>query len=90
VTGHDISHILNLFKCACILYTPSNVSYNFKSYRRQEFLNMRKLHFQKGITMKHKKMKVAIGGSQEKNQKATEEEEDEGGKVSTMAMNSRY
>lgn len=65
VTGHDISHILSLFKCACILYTPSNVTYNFKSYRRQEFLKLRKTHFKEALSLKSKesKIKVAITAS---------------------------
>ena len=52
VTGHDISHITTLFKSACILYTPSNVTYNFKNFRRQDFLKMRERHFKESFGIK--------------------------------------
>ena len=79
VTGHDTSHILNLFKCACLLYSPSNVTFNFKSFKRFEFLAMRKAYFQHTFTHasapKRQPISLSSGGIQNKILSVNEDEQ---------------
>ena len=35
-TGHDLQHVLYLFKIACISYQPSRVEYRGKRFTREE------------------------------------------------------
>ena len=79
VTGHDTSHILNLFKCACLLYSPSNVTFNFKSFKRFEFLAMRKAYFQHTFTNasppKRQPISLSSGGIKNKILSVNEDEQ---------------
>ena len=46
-TGHDTSMVLQLFKLACLQYTPNKVKYRTMSLGRTDVLTLRKVLWEK-------------------------------------------